>query len=252
MFEVKNLSAKLIEGRKTILSDVNLLADKGQVHLVNGRNGSGKSSFFNVVMANPSFEKTSGTIKLIHEKYSRLEVEKINPEAFKKNEGDSFDIDISILEPNERSFAGLYLANQYPTEIPGVNLISYLRLIYNNRKPKEEQLPVFKFKKFLEERAELIKYPKHLLTRNLNEGFSGGEKKKTEILQFLILEPRYAFLDEIDSGLDKQSIQDVFEGLSNFRKINPEIAFIIITHYDKVQEYLKPDFVHEMVSGKMV
>lgn len=246
MFQVKNLSAKLIEGDKTILKDVNLLVDKGQVHLVNGRNGSGKSSFFNVVMANPSFEKTSGTIKLINESYSDLELEKINAKAINNNE-----VDLEELEPYERSFAGLYLANQYPTEIPGVSLASYLRLIYNNRRPKEQQLPVFKFRKVLEEKAEIIKYPKHLLTRNLNEGFSGGEKKKTEILQLLILEPRYAFLDEVDSGLDKQSIQDVFEGLSNYRKINSQISFIIITHYDKVQEYLKPDFVHEMQEGRM-
>lgn len=227
MLKINNLSVSLKENNKEILKNINIEVKAGEVHLLSGRNGSGKSSLVSTIMGNPDFKIESGMI-----------------EFFKEN--------ITESSPNERSLKGIYLANQYPTEIPGVPLMQYLRLIYNIRRSKEDQLPVFKFKKLLEEKAEIINYPKELLRRNLNEGFSGGEKKKTEILQLFIIEPKLIMLDEVDSGLDKASIHDVFCGLAKYKKMNKKSSFLIITHYDKCLEYLKPDFTHEMSKGELV
>jgi Fe-S cluster assembly ATP-binding protein len=253
MLKIENLKVALTEEKKEIIHGVSLEIKPGEVHLLNGNNGSGKSTLVNAIMGNPAFETISGQIKVIGETYSSFIIQQIDDESFEGTNNNLNDstINLTNLEPNERSLLGIFLANQYPMEIPGVSLMSYLRLIYNSRRPKEEQLPVFKFRKLVEDRANIINYPKHLLKRNLNEGFSGGEKKKTEILQMLILEPRYVMLDEIDSGLDRNSVKEVFSGLSNFKQAYPKVSFIIITHYDRVQEYLKPDFVYEMVEGKL-
>ncbi|MEP7103693.1 MAG: ATP-binding cassette domain-containing protein [Candidatus Dojkabacteria bacterium] len=260
MLKLEKLFIKLTEENKEIVSGVSLEFKPGEVHLLNGKNGSGKSTLVNSLMGNPIYTITSGSISIENEEYSDFTISKIDGESVQRNlkltvpdgRQETYDLKLSLMEPNERSLAGVFLANQYPMEIPGVSLSSYLRLIYNSRRPKEEQLNVYKFKQFLKERAEIIKYPEALLLRNLNEGFSGGEKKKTEILQMLILEPRYVMLDEIDSGLDKHSVKEVFEGLVNFKKEFSNTCFIIITHYDKVQEYLTPDFVHEMEKGKLI
>jgi Fe-S cluster assembly ATP-binding protein len=252
MLKINNLSVKLSENNKEILQGITIEINPGEIHLINGNNGSGKSTLVNAIMGNPSFEITKGSVTLENENYSEFVFEKLKNDDEEIVEVINKDvINITNLEPNAKSLLGLFLANQYPMEIPGVSLTNYLRLIYNIRRSKEEQLPVFKFRKLLEEKASLINYPKHLLARNLNEGFSGGEKKKTEILQMLILEPRYIMLDEIDSGLDRNSVKEVFEGLAKFKEINPKTSFIVITHYDKVQEYLKIDHTHEMESGKL-
>lgn len=247
MLKINDLKITLTEDKKEIVHGVNLTINPGEVHLLNGNNGSGKSTLVNALMGNPMFEITSGSVELLDEEIPPFILEKIDEEAVQGNK-----IVLSEIDPNERSLLGLFLANQYPVEIPGVNLMNYLRLIYNSRRPKEVQASVFKFKKLVEEKAELINYPKHLLTRNLNEGFSGGEKKKTEILQMLILEPKYIMLDEIDSGLDRNSVKEVFSGLAEFKKALPKTSLIIITHYDRVQEYIKPDFIHEMKDGNLV
>jgi Fe-S cluster assembly ATP-binding protein len=244
MLKFKNLSVSLSSTNKEILKNINLEINPGEVHLLSGRNGSGKSTLVNTTMGNPSFEVTKGEITLVNEKYTREIIEKIDVEFIKDN---SFIL--SKLEPNERSLLGIFLANQYPVEIPGVNLSSYLRMIYNTRRSKENALSVFKFKQLLEEKASLINYPLELLKRNLNEGFSGGEKKKTEILQMLILEPRYVMLDEIDSGLDKHAVKEVFEGLLKFKELFPKSAIIIITHYERFREYIQPDYIHEIDKG---
>jgi len=249
MLKITNLTVALVENKKIIVSKVTLDIKPGEIHLLNGNNGSGKSTLVNTVMGNPSFKIEQGEIELINENYLDRLINKIPTESVIKTEK-GFSIKINDLEPNERSLLGLYLASQYPTEIPGVGLSSFLRLIYNTH--SEKSLSIFKFKAYLEEQAIQINYPKHLLDRNLNEGFSGGEKKKTEILQMLLLKPRYILLDEIDSGLDRNSVKEVFSGISKFKEINPKTAFIIITHYDKVQEYLKPDFIHEMQSGELL
>ena len=244
MLKISNLHIALSENKKEIVKNFNLEIKPGEVHLLNGKNGSGKSTLVNAIMGNPIFEITSGQIEIVGEEYPQYLITQIDPEYIKGN-----TLLISEMEPNERSLAGVFLANQYPVEIPGVSLTSYLRMIYNARRDKDQQLPVFKFKKLLQEKADLINYPTHLLKRNLNEGFSGGEKKKTEILQMLVLEPRYVMLDEIDSGLDRHAVAEVFQGLVKYRELYPNSSLIIITHYDRVKEYLKPDFIHEMEAG---
>lgn len=247
MLKVENLVVQLSDSKKEIIKGVSLTIKPGEIHILNGKNGSGKSTLVNTIMGNPFFTITKGTIKLQDEKYEDHIVEKIDEDNI---EGKDFNL--TEMEPNERSLLGIFLANQYPLEIPGVSLTSYLRLIFNSRRPKEKQMPVFRFKKYLEEKARLIHYPAHLLKRNLNEGFSGGEKKKTEILQMLILEPKYVMLDEIDSGLDKHSVKEVFEGIVEYKKLVPQSSLIIITHYDRALEYLKPNFIHEMEDGLMI
>lgn len=247
MLKIQNLKVSLAENDKEIIHGLNLTIKSGEVHLLNGNNGSGKSTLVNTLMGNPMFKIDSGEVTVSSGDYSDYIKSKIDPEFINSGE-----INLVELEPDKRSLLGLFLANQYPVEIPGVALTNYLRLIYNSKLPKEEQMSVFKFKKYLEEKAESINYPKHLLSRNLNEGFSGGEKKKTEILQMLILEPKYVLLDEVDSGLDRNSVKEVFSGLAEFIKVKPDTALVIITHYDKVQEYIKPDFIHEMSNGNLI
>lgn len=253
MLRIENLKVNLSDGDKEILHGIKLDINPGEIVIINGKNGSGKSTLVNAIMGNPQFEVTEGKATILNESFDDHTLTLIDEEFVKRNaKTKEIEIEISSIEPNERSLAGLYLANQYPTEIPGVGLTHFLRLIYNSRRPKDQQLNVYKFKLLLKEKCELIKYPEHLLTRNLNEGFSGGEKKKTEILQMLILEPRYVMLDEVDSGLDRQSVKDVFQGLSDFKKVLPNTAFIIISHYDKVQEYMNPDRTVEMSEGLIV
>lgn len=251
MLELKDIKIKLVENNLEIISGVDLTIKPGEVHVINGKNGSGKSTLVNAIMGNPLFEITSGSLRIIDEKYDEIVIEKIDEEHIKRN-SDTFTLDLTEMDANERSLAGIFLANQYPMEIPGVSLSSYLRLIYNLRIDKKDQLPVFKFKKLLEERAALINFPPKLLKRNLNEGFSGGEKKKTEILQMLIIEPRYILLDEIDSGLDKHSVREVFEALVQYKKSYPSTSFIVISHYEKVLEYFTPDKIHEMENGRFI
>lgn len=251
MLEIKNININLVNG-KEIVKNLSLTINPGEIHLLNGKNGSGKSTLVNTLMGNPQFEITSGIIALKEESLTPAIIEKLDPEFVHQNQNGTYNIDLTELEPTERALSGLFLATQYPVEIPGVSLSSFLRLIYNARRPKTEQLPVFKFKTLLEEKANLINYPLHLLKRNLNEGFSGGEKKKTEILQMLVLEPKYIFLDEIDSGLDRSSVQEVFSGISKFKNLYPQSAFVIITHYDRAKEYLKIDFEHEMLNGELI
>lgn len=253
MLRIENLKVNLSEGDKEIVHGINLDINPGEIVIINGKNGSGKSTLVNAIMGNPQFKITEGKVAILNESFDDHTVSLIDEEFVKRNsKTNEIEIEISSIEPNERSLAGLYLANQYPTEIPGVGLTHFLRLIYNSRRPKNQQLNVYKFKNLLKDKCELIKYPEHLLGRNLNEGFSGGEKKKTEILQMLILEPRYVMLDEVDSGLDRQSVKDVFQGLSDFKKVLPNTAFIIISHYDKVQEYMNPDRTVEMSEGLIV
>ncbi len=246
MLKIQNLKVKLVDGDKEILHGVSLDVKPGEIIILNGKNGSGKSTLVNTIMGNPNFEITEGNIELVNEAPNDFILGMIDPDEVKENGN---YIEVCSVEPNERSLLGIYLANQYPVEIPGVSLTSFLRLIYNSRRPKDQQLNVFKFKNLLKEKAKIINYPEHLLARNLNEGFSGGEKKKTEILQMLILEPKYVMLDEIDSGLDKQSVKEVFEGIAKFKESIPETTLIIISHYDKVLDYLKPDRTIEMEDG---
>lgn len=229
MLKITDLHAKLASENKEILTGVNLTVNPGEIHVIQGANGSGKSTLAAVLTGHPGWEITSGKIEIIDNDTTTL---------------------VNDLTADQRALAGIFLANQYPLEIPGVNLSNFLRLAYNAR--QEKDLPVFKFRKLLKERAALINYPAPLLDRNLNEGFSGGEKKKTEILQLAVLEPKYAILDETDSGLDKKAIADVFTGLNKIRELNPQMAMVIITHYEKIFDYIQPQFTHIMEAGKLI
>lgn len=242
MLHISDLHVTLKEVNIDVLSGVDLTINRGEVHVIQGKNGSGKSSLAATIAGNPQFQITQGTIKLTKEDYSEHLTQKLK---LKKS------IVLNELEPDVRSLLGIFLANQHPPAIPGVNLARFLHLAYNAR--KEKSLPVFKFRRLLKEKAALINFPEKLLDRNLNEGFSGGERKKTEILQLLILEPRYAILDETDSGLDKEALQEVFLGIKKVKEeYLPNMALLIITHYDKVLEYIKPDFIHQMKDGKLI
>ncbi len=254
MLKIKNLSVNLADSKKEILKEINIEVNHGEIHIINGKNGSGKSTLVNALMGNPAFKISSGDIQLINEEYSEFIIGKLSEELKEQSDfkNNNSVVNITEAQPNEKSLLGLFLANQYPVEIPGVNLMHYLRMIYNSRRSKEDQLGIFKFKQLVYQKAKLINYPEALLLRNLNEGFSGGEKKKTEILQMFILEPKYVMLDEIDSGLDKTSVQEVFSGLAKYKEENPAVAFIIITHYDRVKEYLSIDFEHDMETGTLI
>jgi Fe-S cluster assembly ATP-binding protein len=225
VLQIKNLYAKLIEEQTPILNGVNLTVLPGKIHLLRGKNGSGKSTLAQVISGHPKFEITQGEIVFMGES-------------------------INDLAANDRSKLGIFHANQYPIEIPGVNLTNFLRMAYNAK--QEKPLSPIKFRKLLNERAKLINFPPALLERNLNEGFSGGEKKKTEVLQMAVLEPKLAILDETDSGLDPQAIEEVFNGIAAMRKeLLPDLALLIITHYDRVERILTPDFEYVMSAGQI-
>jgi Fe-S cluster assembly ATP-binding protein len=214
---------------KAILHGMNLMVKPGEVHAIMGPNGSGKSTLAYALAGHPSYEVTSGSATL---------------------DGN----DILEMSPDERSQAGLFLAFQYPVEIPGVKVTNFLRQAHNARfanEPKKQFGKVIEFRKHLDTLADELNVNKELLSRGLNEGFSGGEKKRLEILQMAVLEPKYAILDESDSGLDIDAIKAVAEGIKkNNEKYNTGV--IIITHYQRILDYIKPDFVHVVVGGKVV
>lgn len=224
MLEIKNLKAQIDD--KKILKGIDLNIKEHEIHVVMGPNGSGKSTLAKTLMGSPEVSVTGGQIKF-------------------KNE------DITKEDADRRSNLGLFLANQYPVEVPGVNLENFLRLAYNANKSDENKLSVLKFREFVRSKLQIVDLPEEFLERNLNEGFSGGEKKKSEILQMAVLEPSLAILDETDSGLDIESLDLVFKAI---RKIyeQSQMALLVITHYDRVFNYIEPDFVHIMRKGEII
>jgi Fe-S cluster assembly ATP-binding protein len=223
ILEIKNLSAE-IEGKK-ILDGVNLKLESGKVHVLMGPNGSGKSTLANVIIGNPKYKITEGQI-LFNEK------------------------DITNISPHERAKLGIFLSFQYPTEIEGVTISSFLREAYNSL--HENKLSLLEFQELLEKNSEKLKTPEDFSSRYLNQGFSGGEKKKSEILQLLTLNPKLAILDETDSGLDIDSLKTVAEGVSDFMSNNQEKTVLIITHYKRVLNYINADKISVMRDGKIV
>lgn len=210
-------------GGKDILSGINLNVNKGEVHVIMGPNGSGKSTLANALVGNPEYSIDGGEILLEGEKINKLEVD-------------------------ERAKKGIFLSFQIPQEIQGLSLFDFLKAA--KEAVTGEKISILKFHKQVKEKMEKIKFDASYLKRELNVGFSGGEKKKSEIIQMAVLEPKLAILDETDSGLDRDATKIVFESLNAIK--TKDSSLIIITHYNKVLEYLNPDFVHIIMEGKLI
>jgi len=225
LLEVKNLHAG-IEG-KEILKGLNLQISKGEVHALMGPNGSGKSTLAKVLAGHPSYEVTKGEV--IYEGKNLLE-----------------------LEPDERAREGVFMAFQYPVEVPGVSNSQFLRLAFNEKMKHlgEEELDPLEFNDYLKEKAKVVEMSSEFFKRSVNVGFSGGEKKRNEILQMAVLQPKLAVLDETDSGLDIDALRIVAEGVNKLR--SPDNAIILVTHYQRLLNYITPDFVHVLADGKIV
>ena len=222
--EIHDLHAR-IRGGEAILRGVDLVVPRGEVHALMGPNGSGKSTMAKIIAGDPSYEVTEGEILL---------------------EGES----VLGMEPDERARAGLYLAFQYPVEVPGVSIANFLRLALNARRPEGDEVGVMEFYQKLQKAVAALDWDESILERNLHEGFSGGEKKRSEILQLLVLEPRYAILDETDSGLDVDALKVVAKGVNAAR--GPGFGALLITHYQRLLNYIVPDRVHVMVNGRVI
>jgi Fe-S cluster assembly ATP-binding protein len=224
---IKNLHVNIAE--KEILNGLDLTVRQGEIHAIMGPNGTGKSTLAYSLMGHPSYEVTDG-------------------EAFFKGKN------ILDLEPDERSHLGLFLAFQYPVAIPGVTVANFLRTAINahrkSENPEDKGMPIPEFRKLLKERMDLLKMDHSFAGRYLNDGFSGGEKKRAEILQMATLKPEIAILDETDSGLDIDALRIVSEGVNALR--GPDFGAVVITHYQRILNYIQPDFVHIMLEGRIV
>ncbi|WKZ31095.1 MAG: Fe-S cluster assembly ATPase SufC [Candidatus Dojkabacteria bacterium] len=225
MFVVKNLTVALDENEKKVLESVNISINPGEIHLVMGPNGAGKSTLAKALIGWDGLNCT-GVIKL-----------------------DSTDI--SDMEIDTRAREGLFYAAQNPVEVPGVHLVEFLRNAYNSRKYENEKIDPWSFTEMFEAVADELGFDPDFSERNLNEGFSGGEKKKCEILQMILLRPRYAVLDEIDSGLDIDSLKRIFSSINKFVKDNG-VGIIVISHNPKILDYIQPDKVHLLKGGTIV
>ncbi|NEQ21299.1 MAG: Fe-S cluster assembly ATPase SufC [Microcoleus sp. SIO2G3] len=225
ILSVRDLTAD-VDGNQ-ILKGLNLDVKAGEIHAIMGPNGSGKSTFSKVLAGHPAYDVTGGEI------------------VFQGQ-------DLLELEPEERAIAGVFLAFQYPIEIPGVSNLDFLRVAYNSRRKNQglEEIDTFDFEDLVQEKLEVVKMNPSFLERSLNEGFSGGEKKRNEILQMALLEPKLAILDETDSGLDIDALKIVADGVNQLT--SPENATILITHYQRLLNYIEPDFVHVMASGRIL
>lgn len=225
MLKIKDLHAS-VEG-KEILRGINLEVKAGEVHAIMGPNGSGKSTLASVIAGKEEFEVTQGSIEL-------------------------FDEDLEDISPEERAHKGLFLSFQYPIEIPGVSVTNFMKTAINeSRKAKGlGDMPAKDMLKMIRDKSELLEIDRKFLSRSLNEGFSGGEKKRNEIFQMAMLEPKVAILDETDSGLDIDALRIVANGVNKLK--NKDNAVILITHYQRLLEYIIPDFVHVIHNGKIV
>ena len=227
--EIRNLHASVEGDESLILRGVDLTVKQGEIHALMGPNGSGKSTLANVLMGNPAYEVHEGTVLLDGE-------------------------DVLDMEPDERSRAGLFLAFQYPVAIPGVTVANFLRHAINARMkaedPDSKGIPIPKFARMMREKMSQLKIDHAFAGRYLNEGFSGGEKKRAEVLQMAVWEPRIAVLDETDSGLDIDALRIVADGVNSLT--GPQMGALVITHYQRMLNYIKPDYVHVMYDGRLV
>ena len=224
---ITGLRAKVIDDDLDILMGVDLELRPGQIHTIMGPNGSGKSTLAKVLAGHPDYEVTGGDVVF---------------------NGQS----ILDLEPNERALAGMFLAFQYPTEIPGVSIANFLRTALQARLEDGEEVELFDFQEELLDRMKLLDMDPAFAERPVNDGFSGGEKKRNEILQMAVLRPTLALMDETDSGLDIDALQIVANGVNTLREENPDMTVLLITHYQRMLNYIKPDAVHVMVGGRIV
>lgn len=227
MLEIKNLHASLEEEGKEILKGVDLVVNAGEVHAIMGPNGSGKSTASYVLSGKDGYEVTKGSVTL-------------------------YGADVLEMEPEARAAAGLFLAFQYPVEIPGVGNMTFLRTALNAQKKArgEEEMSAADFLKLIREKAKTLKIDADMLKRPVNVGFSGGEKKRNEILQMAVLEPKMCILDETDSGLDVDAMKLVADGVNALR--NAGRAFLVITHYQRLLDHIRPDIVHIMADGRII
>jgi len=221
MLKIENLQVE-IDGQE-IVKGLDLEVGKGEIHAIMGPNGSGKSTLANVLMGHPRYEVTGGSITFQGE-------------------------DVFELEPDERAKLGMFLAFQYPSEVPGVSVANFLRTAVNS--VREEELSAMEMYRLIQDKMKIMQMDPKFAERYLNEGFSGGEKKRNEILQMLMLEPRLAIMDETDSGLDIDALQVVAKGVNELR--GPEFSAVIITHYQRILRYIEPDHVHVMLDGRLV
>lgn len=227
MLEIKDLHAVVEEDGSEILKGVNLKVNKGEIHAIMGPNGSGKSTLSKVVAGHPAYEVTQGDILF---------------------EGES----ILELDPEERAHKGVFLAFQYPVEVPGVTNSTLLRQAYNTiaKEQGREELDPLEFEDYVQERLKIVDMNPEFLKRSVNAGFSGGEKKRNEIFQMAVLNPRLSFLDETDSGLDIDALKIVSNGINHLA--DDDKAVVMVTHYQRILQYIVPDYVHVMLDGKIV
>lgn len=225
MLEIKDLHATI--NGKEILKGINLTVKTGEVHAIMGPNGSGKSTLSNVLVGHPAYEVTKGSVTFNGK-------------------------DLLALSPEDRSHEGLFLSFQYPVEIPGVSMVNFMRTAVNEKRKYLglEPLSASEFLKLMREKRAVVELDNKLANRSVNEGFSGGEKKRNEIFQMAMLEPKLSILDETDSGLDIDALRIVAEGVNKLK--TPETSCIVITHYQRLLDYIKPDIVHVLYKGRIV
>ena len=225
MLEIKDLHATI--NGKEILKGINLTVKTGEVHAIMGPNGSGKSTLSNVLVGHPAYEVTKGSVTFNGK-------------------------DLLALSPEDRSHEGLFLSFQYPVEIPGVSMVNFMRTAVNEKRKYLglELLSASEFLKLMREKRAVVELDNKLANRSVNEGFSGGEKKRNEIFQMAMLEPKLSILDETDSGLDIDALRIVAEGVNKLK--TPETSCIVITHYQRLLDYIKPDIVHVLYKGRIV
>lgn len=225
MLEIRDLYASI--NGKEILKGINLTVNPGEIHALMGQNGAGKSTLSNVLVGNPAYEVTSGTVM-------------------------SNGKNLLEMSPEDRAHEGLFLSFQHPVEIPGVSMVNFMRAAINAKRKYHQQEPMSAadFLKMMREKRKVVELDSKLANRSVNEGFSGGEKKRNEIFQMAMLEPTLSILDETDSGLDVDALRIVAEGFNKLR--TPETSALVITHYQRLLDYLKPDVVHVLMNGRIV